>query len=200
MRHTYPIAPAGIFWTVQGEGALLGTPMRFLRLAGCSLGCGGCDTDYRVSERLTVDEIATKLDMLPWTRWVWITGGEPTDHDLLPLVEMLWKLGHQVALATAGVRHVDFEAGFLSVSPHFIDDRWVQRTGDQVNFVPGLDGLTIADIESVSVECSHSFSYRFITPLWDDGKVTNLAECVEFIQRHLLWRLGCQAHRWWRMP
>lgn len=29
----YPIAPNGIFWTLQGEGALLGVPMRFVRLA-----------------------------------------------------------------------------------------------------------------------------------------------------------------------
>lgn len=36
---TYLLAPEGVFWTLQGEGALQGTPMAFVRLAGCSVKC-----------------------------------------------------------------------------------------------------------------------------------------------------------------
>jgi 7-carboxy-7-deazaguanine synthase len=83
---TYPLAPDGVFWTLQGEGALQGEPMAFVRLAGCSVGCAQCDTDYRVSRRLTCEEIVEEVRaVVPpafvWP-WVWITGGEPTDHDL----------------------------------------------------------------------------------------------------------------------
>ncbi len=80
---SYPIAPNGIFWTLQGEGALQGEPMAFVRLAGCSVGCPQCDTDYRVDRRLTPEEILAEVrTVVPpgfkWP-WVWLTGGEPTD-------------------------------------------------------------------------------------------------------------------------
>lgn len=47
MADRYAIAPNGVFPTVQGEGAMLGVPTLFVRLAGCSVGCAGCDIDYR---------------------------------------------------------------------------------------------------------------------------------------------------------
>ena len=72
----YPIAPNGIFWSLQGEGHLRGFQMCFVRLAGCSVGCPQCDTDYSVFERLTVREILDRiLDVVPAgfrDQWVWI--------------------------------------------------------------------------------------------------------------------------------
>lgn len=196
----YPIATDGIFWTVQGEGALLGTPMAFIRLAGCSVGCSGCDTNYRVSERLSAAEIVERLQRLPWAKWVWLTGGEPTDHDLSPLVAALHVDCYKVALATAGVKSVRVGScwggvDFLSVSPHALDDSWVQRRGDQVNVVPGLNGLSLASL--ASVDCS-GFSHQFVTPC--DGKPETLTECLDWVRENPSWRLNIQAHKIWRLP
>ena len=76
------MAPNGVFNTVQGEGNLLGVPMTFVRLAGCSVGCPGCDTDYSVALRLSVAEVVERVQRLARRKWVWLTGGEPTDHPL----------------------------------------------------------------------------------------------------------------------
>jgi len=118
----YPIVD--IFWTIQGEGALRGSPMAFLRLAGCSMACPTCDTDYRARITLAIPDIVGRVihcvpDGVEWP-WVWITGGEPTDHDLAPLVRALRDARCLVALATNGSRlvssqHSDLPLTWLSV-------------------------------------------------------------------------------------
>jgi 7-carboxy-7-deazaguanine synthase len=69
----YPLSNPGVFRTIQGEGALLGTPMTFVRLAGCSIGCPGCDTNYRKAETKTAADIAAQVS----PGWVWIYYGKP---------------------------------------------------------------------------------------------------------------------------
>ncbi|MHC4995619.1 MAG: 7-carboxy-7-deazaguanine synthase, partial [Planctomycetota bacterium] len=39
-----------IFFSVQGEGTRAGLPCVFVRLTGCHLRCGYCDTEYAFHE------------------------------------------------------------------------------------------------------------------------------------------------------
>lgn len=90
----YPLARQGVFRTIQGEGVMIGTPMVFVRLAGCNVGCPECDTDYRVHERVDADELTRRVAAVAGnTSWVWVTGGEPTVHDLPPLLSRLHRYG-----------------------------------------------------------------------------------------------------------
>ena len=95
-----------IFDSIQGEGAWQGTPMSFVRLAGCNVGryaqlgekypkCVSwngstfrCDTDYRSSEIMSVQDIAARAQ-LPH---VCVTGGEPFVHHYERLVELAGEL------------------------------------------------------------------------------------------------------------
>lgn len=208
MSDTYPLARQGVFATWQGEGLLLGLPMVFVRLAGCDVGCDGCDTDYAVASRATAADIAARAAAVatPGTTWAWVTGGEPTLHDLRPLYAELRRAGFRIALATAGVRDVGplgSVAGgpdFVSVSPHRLDESWVVRRGDQCNLVPGLNGLTLADIEAADRAGAFAgFSARWVTPVWygANGKAGNVAECAAFVARRPGFRLGIQAHKTW---
>lgn len=191
---------------MQGEGVLAGTPMVFVRLGGCSVGCVGCDTDYRTVRKLDVERLASAVVSVDRyrTEWVWVTGGEPTDHDLAPLVTALRAKGYKLALATAGTRKMQEGLAwggfdFLSVSPHRMDD-WVQRSGSQLNVVPGLHGLRLEDVAITDVS-GFPPGGRFVTPLVDrEGRPSNLRECLEFVRSRPGWRLGYQVHKWWGMP
>lgn len=191
----YPLAPDGVFWTIQGEGALSGEPMVFVRFAGCSVGCPQCDTDYRVSRRVTVDELLVEIQRaIPagfQRPWVWLTGGEPTDHNLEPLIDALRTIRLPVALATSGVRSAPQGVDWLSVSPHRLDIP--QRHGHELKVVPGLNGLSWDDIRSEIVRWT--FPYRYLQPLAGADQV----ECLAFVREHPGWRLGLQAHKVWRI-
>lgn len=179
--------------------------MVFIRFAGCPVGCAFCDTDYTVARRMTVDDILGMVSQNTYggVRWCWITGGEPSLYDLAPLLPDLHGLGLLVAVATAGIKDVPRGRAhggvdFISVSPHRIDDSWIVRRGDQLNVVPGLNGLKLSDLDGVDLS---GFPHRFVTPMADaEGKPINLKECVDFVLTRPGFRLGFQAHKAWGLP
>lgn len=103
----YPIHER--FYTFQGEGVFVGQAAFFIRTFGCPLHCPWCDSagtwhkDYipdrvqRVSEAELTSEVVAS-----GARIVVITGGEPTIHDLAPLVQSLQLVGKRVHLETSG--------------------------------------------------------------------------------------------------
>lgn len=199
---SYPLAPNGIFLTVQGEGALIGVPMIFVRLAGCSVGCPECDTDYSVFDKRTAKEIAWQCEVVKGTtcaEWVWLTGGEPTDHELTDLIEALHKAGFKAALATAGQNYVPgkqckVHVDWLSVSPHNLD-KWTLYTGDELKFVAGLNGLKLSDALDATYKKPIYFGHKYVAPC--DGKPETLQECLAFVNNNRGWKLACQAHKQW---
>jgi len=74
------------FVSIQGEGASVGEPAAFVRLARCNLACSWCDTPYSWDfERYSFEEeveTTTALEVAEWLvdnapgRVIW-TGGEP---------------------------------------------------------------------------------------------------------------------------
>ena len=112
----------------QGEGALLGEPMPFVRVAGCNLSCSWCDSSYTwtkgyVYTEMTVAAVMAQLDQLrDGCRWVSITGGEPTiyDADVLALCKLLRRRRFSAIIETNGLRPIDaftLSNVFVSCSP-----------------------------------------------------------------------------------
>src|SRR6476661_9457643 len=69
-----------IFYSVQGEGALVGVPSVFVRTSGCNLRCTWCDTPYTSwqpeGENWSVDQIVRRVAEFGAAHVV-VTGGEP---------------------------------------------------------------------------------------------------------------------------
>jgi len=97
---------AEIFHSIQGEGATAGAPAVFVRLQGCSVGCGWCDTKYSwdpaAGRAATFDEVLSEVAAFPCRRVV-VTGGEPLESPLFaPLVAALVARRYAVEVETSG--------------------------------------------------------------------------------------------------
>jgi 7-carboxy-7-deazaguanine synthase len=90
-----------IFDTVQGEGLHTGVPATFIRLQGCTVGCPWCDTKYtwkKGGSRMAVEQILEQVHF----NHVVITGGEPTNYNLDPLLVPLLLQNHYVQVESSG--------------------------------------------------------------------------------------------------
>jgi 7-carboxy-7-deazaguanine synthase len=98
-----------IFFSIQGESTHVGKPCIFIRLTGCSLRCGYCDTKYSYSggEEMTLEEVLRAVRSYP-AMLVEVTGGEPLEQEeVYPLMNALLEQGYRVMLETGG--HVGIE-------------------------------------------------------------------------------------------
>lgn len=111
---------AETFYSLQGEGALVGVPSFFIRTTGCNLRCGWCDTPYTSwhpeGEWRTISELVAAVPAA--TRHVVITGGEPMLWPSLPsLSAALQAGGRHVTIETAGTVFQTLPCDLMSVSP-----------------------------------------------------------------------------------
>jgi 7-carboxy-7-deazaguanine synthase len=97
-----------IFLSLQGEASRVGLPTVFVRLTGCPLRCGYCDTAYAFhgGEMLALDDVLAKVGAFGVPR-VTVTGGEPlAQKGCLELLRALCDAGHDVSLETSGALDV----------------------------------------------------------------------------------------------
>jgi len=104
---TLPIAEA--FTSIQGEGVRTGSPSRFIRVAGCNLRCGWCDTPYASwapeGEAVPIETLVRDAADAGVPDAV-LTGGEPMLFDAIePLSRALRAAGLHVTVETAGTIH-----------------------------------------------------------------------------------------------
>ena len=93
-----------IFFSLQGEASRAGLPTVFIRLTGCPLRCGYCDTAYAFhgGETLSLDEILRRVASFG-ARHVTVTGGEPlAQKNSLALLARLCDAEYDVSLETGG--------------------------------------------------------------------------------------------------
>jgi len=109
------------FVSLQGEGALVGVPSSFVRISGCNLRCGWCDTPKSSwapeGERESIDALIAWCVRGP--RHVVVTGGEPL---LFPATASLCRglraRGRHVTIETAGTVWCEqLEVDLISISP-----------------------------------------------------------------------------------
>jgi 7-carboxy-7-deazaguanine synthase len=98
-----------IFHSLQGETSTVGLPTVFVRLTGCPLRCGYCDTAYAFEggSKWTLNQILDKVAEYGASH-VTVTGGEPlAQPQSIELLKRLCDLGYCVSLETSGAMPVE---------------------------------------------------------------------------------------------
>jgi 7-carboxy-7-deazaguanine synthase len=93
-----------IFYSLQGESLTVGVPTVFIRLTGCPLRCGYCDTEYAFhgGQWIHIAEILKQVATYQ-TSYVTVTGGEPlAQKSCTVLLSALCDAGYEVSLETSG--------------------------------------------------------------------------------------------------
>lgn len=182
-----------IFYSLQGEGFWTGTPMVFVRFAGCNLCCPFCDTDWTSFTEMTIEEILAEVGQYP-TRRVCITGGEPCLQLTEDLVEALHEKGFQIHMESNGTIPPPQGIDWLTVSPKgpFLKD------GEGTLAITECDELKVLYPSDPSRFDGIKARYRFLQPI-DTGdtvkKDANTRQTIDYIYAHPQWRLSLQTHK-----
>ena len=196
-----------IFHSLQGEARDVGWPTVFVRLTGCPLRCGYCDTTYAFQggEWKTVPDIM-QIVVQYGTRHVCVTGGEPlAQKSCLALLGALCRAGYEVSLETSGamdisavdtrvVRVVDLKTpGSGEESRNLLSNIEHLRARDQVKFVicdrPDYDwAKQMVTKNQLNLRCEVLFS-----PSYGQLEARHLAQWI--LDDHLPVRFQLQLHK-----
>lgn len=111
-----------LFYSLQGEGVLAGTPSVFVRTSGCNLRCWFCDSYHTSWEPthawMTIDEIIEEVKSYEQAEHVVLTGGEPLIHEeSAELLARLDTAGYHTTVETNGTIYRDAAIDLASISP-----------------------------------------------------------------------------------
>jgi 7-carboxy-7-deazaguanine synthase len=110
-----------IFYSLQGEGTLMGVPSVFVRTSGCNLRCTWCDTPYTSwhpeGEELPVERIVERAATFGASHVV-VTGGEPMiAPEIVELTRKLRDAKLHITIETAGTCYMPVSCDLMSISP-----------------------------------------------------------------------------------
>jgi 7-carboxy-7-deazaguanine synthase len=211
---------------IQGEGVQTGVAMALLRLHGCAVGCPWCDTAETwefdpASEQTALNDVlgansrytyataehiaAFVRRRCPGPRWVLLTGGEPAQYPLAPLVEALHQAGYKVALETSGTElgHIGAGCDWVCVSPK-IDMPGGKKVrieaiamADEIKHAVGRE-RDIEKLEELLSRATLKPNVQIcLQPISQSTRATEL--CLETVIARG-WRLSVQLHKYLGQP
>lgn len=197
-----------IFYSLQGETRTVGLPTVFVRLTGCPLRCGYCDTEYAFygGEKREISDIVAEVAAYQ-PRYVTVTGGEPlAQNSCRELLTALCDLNAEVSLETSGAMDIS------NIDPRVVrvmDLKTPASNEESKNRYSNLDLLTGKDQLkfvicnrddyewSVAKLAEYQLPQRceiLFSPVHGDLSPTDLAEWI--IQDNLPVRMQIQLHKY----
>ena len=191
-----------IFYSLQGEGHYTGTPAVFVRFAGCNLRCWFCDTDIEKGVEMNEDEIVEAVLQYP-TRYVVITGGEPTLQITASLCDKLHAHGLYLMMETNGTRPLPegCQIDWITCSPKLIDVEEGKRKIATIR-LRHIDELKVIFEDSPTQDMAlyeqiPATEYR-LQPCDTQDPLCNQAilnKTIKYILQHPKWKLSLQTHK-----
>jgi 7-carboxy-7-deazaguanine synthase len=171
---------AEIFYSIQGEGRLVGVPSVFIRTSGCNLRCAWCDTPYTSwepeGEDRALDEILAEAKRHPAKHAV-VTGGEPL---LAPEIEALTQRlkgeGFHVTIETAATIFKPVECDLMSMSPKLASSTPWKRDQGKFAWMHEHSRLNVSVIEQFIAR--HDYQLKFVA-----DKESDFAEVEDILER-----------------
>ncbi len=193
-----------IFYSIQGEGARAGDPSVFVRLAGCNLTCGFCDTEFESGKEMTDAELenAVCTAMFKVTgspvrdnqvRWIVWTGGEPTEQLTAGAVAWFKERGWKQAIETNGTNRVPAGIDWVCCSPkvaeHVLEKTFPEGV-DELRYVrhSGQPGVPVPSVKAKRL---------FLSPMFNGNRPDpeNLKHCMKLCLENPQWSLSLQMHK-----
>ena len=196
-----------IFFSLQGESTRVGLPTVFVRLTGCPLRCGYCDTAYAFHEGRTrsIDDVLAEVATHP-TRTVCVTGGEPlAQRNCLALLRKLCDAGYSVSLETSGaidIGEVDARVSRIvdiktPGSGEAARNRWenipLLTAADEIKFVLTSEADYAWAVDVVSERKLAGICTVLFSPAFDEVQPGQLAEWI--LRDALPVRMQLQLHK-----
>lgn len=154
-----------LFYSIQGEGKLLGVPSVFVRASGCNLRCTWCDTPYASwqpeGENVPVSEIVRQASAFK-ARHVVITGGEPMMMpDITELCAAMKNVGCHITIETAATIFEPVAVDLASLSPKLSNSTPHQREAGRFAATHERQRLNISVIQRF-IDHSPDFQLKFV--------------------------------------
>jgi organic radical activating enzyme len=193
-RNSLPVVET--FFSVQGEGAWMGTSAFFIRLAGCDVGCPWCDTkiswNAKPHPQITITDLVTSA-IAANPAIVIITGGEPLMHNLTALTQQLKLQGLQVHLETSGSHPFSGEFDWVTFSPkqfkHPHASIYKQASELKV-VIKDQSDLGWAEENAAKLP---SNLVKYLQPEWETFSSKDLV--LQYVLTHPNWRVSLQTHK-----
>lgn len=155
---------AELFYSLQGEGSLLGVPSVFVRSTGCNLRCSWCDTPYTSwqpeGDEIPLDDLIARVLAYP-ARHAVLTGGEPMiQPQLVPLSQALRQAGWHITIETAGTVDAPVECDLMSISPKLANST---PTGDWA-IRHEATRLNLPVLRTLMAKCAYQFKFVVAQP------------------------------------
>jgi 7-carboxy-7-deazaguanine synthase len=155
-----------LFYSVQGEGKLVGVPSVFVRASGCNLRCTWCDTPYASwdpeGDDVPVPEIVRRVAAFGPKRHVVLTGGEPMIMpDVADLCDALKAAGHHLTIETAATVWKDVPHDLASLSPKLSNSTPTDRAGGRFAAAHDRRRLDL-DVIQRFIDAAPDFQLKFV--------------------------------------
>jgi 7-carboxy-7-deazaguanine synthase len=157
---------AELFYSLQGEGSLVGVPSFFIRTSGCNLRCSWCDTPYTSwrpeGRELSIDQILDEWRAYPAARHVVITGGEPlVAPEIVPLSTRLRAAGAHITIETAGTVFHPVACDLMSISPKLANST-PPASGPEAAWAARHDRLRIQPAVLAELMSRYEYQLKFV--------------------------------------